>query len=308
MATQRSHQIEGEKGADPGRLVFLGYDQGALDLAYDQYAYAPNGLEVIARYASESVAVRTRIGEPQRAAYGPSDVESLEIYRTTSEAAPIFVFIHGGAWRAGAARNYGFAAPTFLDAGAHYIVLDFTNVQDVHGDISIMVEQVRRALAWVHRHAESFGGDKSRLYIGGHSSGAHIASTCLITDWARDYGLPNDLIKGALCSSGVYDMKSVRLSARNAYLMLDDEREEKLSAQRHIAHIRCPVIVSAGTLESPEFLRQAHAFSTGIRAAGGHVQEIVGKGYNHFEILETLASPDGVLGSAVLRQMNLLRE
>lgn len=308
MAMQRSSGAEGEKGADPGRLVFLGYDQGALDLAYDQYAYAPNGLEVIARYASESAAVRARIGEPERVAYGPGAVESLEIYRTKSQAAPIFVFIHGGAWRAGAAKNYGFAAPTFIDAGAHYVVLDFANVQDVHGDISIMVEQVRRALAWVHQHAESFGGDRSRIHIGGHSSGAHIASTCLITDWARDHGLPNDLIKGALCSSGVYDMKSVRLSARNAYLTLDDDREEKLSAQRHVAHIRCPVIVSVGTLESPEFRRQAHEFATGIRAAGRPVQEIVGKGHNHFEILETLASPDGVLGSTVLRQMNLLRE
>jgi len=42
-----------------------------------------------------------------------------------------------------------------------------------------------------------------------------------------------------------------------------------------------------------------------VKAAGKRVELLVGEGYNHFEILETLASPYGPLGRAVLQQMNL---
>ena len=84
------------------------------------------------------------------------------------------------------------------------------------GDASVMVDHVRRTLVWVFKNAAEFDGDNSRLYIGGHSAGGRLAGMCLITDWARDHGLPPDMIKGALCSSGIYDMKPIRLSERSA--------------------------------------------------------------------------------------------
>ena len=44
-----------------------------------------------------------------------------------------------------------------------------------------------------------------------------------------------------------------------------------------------------------------------MKAAGKPVQLLVGEGYNHFEMFETLANPYGLLGRAVLEQMNLTR-
>src|SRR5512145_2170759 len=93
-----------------GARVFLDYDQSELDAAYDQARYAPNAQQVQARYAANSNAARTRIGEPQRLAYGPTPVETLDLYPARAAGAPVFVFVHGGAWRAGTARNYAFAA------------------------------------------------------------------------------------------------------------------------------------------------------------------------------------------------------
>ena len=60
-----------------------------------------------------------------------------------------------------------------------------------------------------------------------------------------------------------------------------------------------------GTLETPEFQRQSRDFAASVKAAGKRVPLLVGDGYNHFEIPETLASPYGLLGRAVLAQMNL---
>lgn len=72
--------------------MYLNYDQGALDAAYDQAAYATNGPQLIKRYASNSDVTRLRIGAPTRVSYGATPIESLEIYRTSRPNAPVFVF------------------------------------------------------------------------------------------------------------------------------------------------------------------------------------------------------------------------
>jgi arylformamidase len=195
----------------------------------------------------------------------------------------------------------------FINGGAHYVVPDFINVIEANGDLMPMAEQVRRAVAWVYRNARSFGGDPDRIYVSGHSSGAHLAGVVLVTDWRKDFNLPVDTVKGGLCCSGMFDLKPVRLSARSSYVKFTDEIEEELSAQRHLDRLNCPIIVAHGTLETPEFQRQTRDFYAAVKAAGKPVELLVGEGYNHFEIPETFASPYGLLGRAVLEQMALTR-
>ncbi len=123
---------------EKGPLVWMDMDQLELDAAYDQAFYAPLRLEVIKRLASNSEAVRGRIGQPVRESYGPTEVEKLDIYRTKRANAPIFVFIHGGAWLGGEAKNYAFAAEMFVNAGAHYVGLDFIAIKEAGGDLRVM--------------------------------------------------------------------------------------------------------------------------------------------------------------------------
>jgi arylformamidase len=153
-----------------GPLVFADYDQLELDASYDQGYYEPLIAQDSARLASNSDSMRARIGAPQRVAYGPTEIEKLDIYRTSRANAPIFIFIHGGNWLAGSAKQYGFPAEMFINAGAHYVALDFVSVKEAGGDLGVMAAQVRAGIAWVYRNAASFGGDPDRIYIGGHSS------------------------------------------------------------------------------------------------------------------------------------------
>ena len=288
-----------------GPAVWLDMDQAELDAAYDQSQYAPNRPQLVERLASNSEAVRARLGAPRRFAYGPTSIEGLDVYPTTRANAPINIFLHGGAWRRGRARDSAYPAELFVHAGAHYVVPDFINVIEASGSLWPMAEQARRAVAWVHRNARSFGGDPDRIYVSGHSSGAHLASVVLTTDWRRDLDLPADIVKGGLCCSGLFDLKPVRLSARSEYVTFTDEMEQALSSQRHLDKLFAPVIVAYGTLETPEFQRQSRDFAAAVKAAGKPVQLLVGEGYNHFEIPETLANPYGLLGRAVLEQMGL---
>ena len=305
-----SPRIDPYRGPPPhekGPLVFLDYDQIELDAAYDQAVYQPNILQLNKRWASNSARTRARIGEPERRAYGDSGIEQLDLFRTAKSNAPIFVFIHGGAWIRGDAKSYSAPAEMFVGAGAHYIVPDFTSVADAGGSLFPMAEQMRRAIAWVWRNAASFGGDPSRLYIGGQSSGAHLAAVALTTDWPREFDVPADIVKGGLCTSGMYELAPVRLSARANYVKFTDAMVEALSPIRHLDRLGAPVIVSYGTYETPEFIRQAKEFAAAVRDAGKLRELVVAENYSHLDLPETLCNPYGLLGDAVLKMMGLAR-
>jgi arylformamidase len=288
-----------------GPPVFLDYDQAALDAAYDQAAYAPNREQLIRRRVGDSAIVRRRIGEPERVAYGPAEIEQLDVYRASVRAAPVFVFIHGGAWRSGRSQDFATPAEMFLAAGAHYVVPDFAWVQDVGGSLMVLADQVRRAVAWVFRNVARFGGDPDRLYLGGQSSGGHLAAVALTTDWPREFRLPADMIKGGMCISGIYDLAPVRLSARSGYVMFDDTTVASLSPIRHLDRLQAPLVVAYGGCETPEFQRQNREFAAAVEAAGKAARLLVGEHCNHFELPETLSNPHGLLGRAALALMGL---
>ena len=167
-----------------------------------------------------------------------------------------------------------------------------------------MADQVRRAVAWVHKNAASFGGDPKRLYISGTSSGGHLAAVALTTDW-KEFGVPADTLKGGLCCSGLYELQPVSLSARSGYVKFTPEMIAKLSPQRHLDGLVVPVVIAHGTLETPEFQRQNREFAAAVKAAGKPVTFLVGQGYNHFEMFEPLGNPYGLVGRAMLQLMNL---
>ena len=288
-----------------GPIVWLNMDQQELDDAYDQIVYAPNRDQVGKRRLANSAAALVRISKPERFAYGPTPIEGLDVYRTKKPNAPVAIFVHGGAWRNGAASEFTCLAEPFVDIGANFVVLDFTNVDAAGGSLFPMVEQVRRAVGWIFRNAEKFGGNRDRLHLISHSSGSHLAGCTVTHDWGKD-GLPLDILKGATLSSGMYDLKPVRLSKRSKYVKFTDEMEQALSAMRHLDRLHTPLVLSYGTYETPEFQRQSRDFAAAVKAADKPVELLVGEGYNHFEMLETLTNPYGLLGRAVLTQMKLM--
>ena len=289
-----------------GPLVFLDMDQQALDEAYDQEIWAPNRALIVERRKAASDRARAILGQPKRVAYGPSEHAGLDIFDCGIKGAPVNVFVHGGAWRRNVAADYALQAEVLVGAGAHCVIIDFINVDQANGDLFPMYEQVRRALAWVCRNAASFGGDPSRIFISAHSSGSHLAGVVLTRGWQEE-GLPPDAFKGAVLLSGMYDLAPVRLSKRSSYVKFTEDMAHKLSGQRFLDGLHTPLILAYGTCETPEFQRQSRDFAAAVQAAGKPTSLIVGAGYNHFELLETLANPYGLTGRAMLEQMQLVK-
>ena len=267
--------------------------QRELDDAYDQSVWAANRDAVLARYGAASAAARERLGPPERFAYGPGPREGLDVFSTSVPKAPIVLFVHGGAWRTGMAHDHAFPAPYITGSGAHYVVPDFDWVQDRGGDLLAVADQIRRAVEWTLANAARFDGDPARVYLVGHSSGAHMAAVILMTEDLADR------FRGALLVSGIYDLAAPRGSARSAYVAFTDEMERVLSPARHVSCVRAPLVLAHGDCESPEFVRQTRDFHAGLAAAGKPARLLAAAGRNHFEVLESLAAPEGLLGRAL---------
>lgn len=279
-----------------GKPVFKTYTQSELDRQYHQGAWSKKPpAEYEADYRSLSGQAAQALGEPIEFQYGESAVERLDVYRCADENAPIHIHIHGGAWRTLDKRASVYAAPLFCAKGVHFVAVDFALMPDV--DMATMVDQVRRSVAWIYRNAEEFGGDRDRIYVSGHSSGAHLAACVAVTDW-QSYGVPADILKGCVCCSGGYDLEPVKLSARNDYMHLSDEAVRLYSPNRHLSRLGCPLSLSVGELESDEFVRQ----SVDLAAAAG-LPLHKGADMDHFEISLTLGHENGLLAGLALAQI-----
>src|SRR3546814_18673461 len=101
-------------------------------------------------------------------------------------------------------------APAFVEAGIAFASLNYLLAPA--GSIGAMIDQVRRALAWLYRHAAELGIDSGRIVVAGHSAGGHLVAMALATDCpALADDLPHDLLAGGCAISGVYGLEPIRL-------------------------------------------------------------------------------------------------
>lgn len=283
--------------------VYLDYTQKELDDAFEQTVWAPNFEELRARNFARCAEVRSRCEHFERR-YGEGKDETLEILPAKQKGAPVLLFVHGGRWRPQPDNMFVYFADTVANAGVHFVAARFATLDPpkVPTRMPDMIAELRRAVAWLSGNAGSFGGDPKRIHILGHSSGAHLTSVLLTTDWTR-FGAPADVLKSGTCVSGMYELRPVLLSARSAYVKLSSEEEDEFSAIRHLDRLRCPITVAYGSKESPEFQRQGRTFAATLRERGWPHEELVLQGCNHFEGIRTMIEPASPLARAVLARL-----
>ncbi|HYP70616.1 MAG TPA: alpha/beta hydrolase [Variovorax sp.] len=261
---------------------------GWHDEQYNNRARIPEHPAILKHWADASAAALRRHPELVELAYGPAPREKLDVFPVRSPGAPVFVYLHGGYWRALDKRDHSFVAPPLVDAGAMVVLPDYSLCPQV--TVEHIVLQTVRALAWVYRHAREHGGDPERIVVAGHSAGGHLATMMLACRWAEVHpSLPADLVKAALSISGIYELEPLR----HAPFLAADLGLTVASALRSSpAWMPAPsgrLAVVVGGDESEEFHRQAEL----IRENWGEkvvASEIVA-GRNHMDVLHELASP-----------------
>ena len=284
--------------------VFLHYDQAALDREYNNRDKVPDYADHLDRWQALSMQARRELEAQLDLGYGPSAAETLDVFTVAGRNAPVQVFFHGGYWKMLHKDDFSYVAYGLQPAGAITVVVNYALIPEV--DMDELVRQCRAALAWVYRHAESFGGDRARIYISGHSAGGHLTAMLMATEWSMfELGLPADLVKGGCGISGLYDLEPIRLCYLNDDLELTPEAAERNSPVRLARHAKGPLLLPVGGLEGPEYLRQSETLAEHWRDQGAAPEVMVMAGQDHFSIAAQLETTDSELSRAIQRQMGL---
>ncbi len=281
--------------------VYGEFDQETLDKEYLISKTVPDIGPFVADYGRLSAEARATLDCREDVAYGDHPDELVDIF-PAGKGAPIFFFIHGGYWRMLSHKDSSFMAPACVENGVAVVAVNYS-LTGSGATIDLIVDQCRRALAWTHRNAESFGGDPSRIFVSGSSAGGHLTGMMVAGGWHDRYGVPADIVRGAVPLSGIHDLEPLQLSCINDWAGLDVEGALRNSPVRHLPDAGCPLIVSYGHTETSEFKRQSHLLADAWTARGWQADCFEHPTRNHFDIVFDLCDPGSLLGAKVFGMM-----
>jgi acetyl esterase/lipase len=215
--------------------------------------------------------------------YGPDPAHVLDIYRPSKESAatssrPIVLFWHGGGWVSGSKSQYRFVAEALVSRG-YVAVLPGYRLHP-QGRFPGFVEDAAQAVAWVHRHAGQVGGDPGRIFLMGHSAGAHIASLLTFDEhYLQAAGGDSTWIRGFIGLSGPYDFLPIREEYVRAVFSPSDERAAQTVS--FIDGNEPPALLMHGLGDHVVWPTNSNSLALFIRSHGGRVQEHYYPGVTH---------------------------
>ena len=234
--------------------------------------------------------------------YGPTLAETLDIFPASVPHAPVFVFFHGGYWRALSSKEFSGVALGLNALGITTVVVNYALCPSV--SLDEITRQARASVAWVVRHIATYGGDPQRIAIGGHSAGAHLAAMCLQTPWAQDYGLPENPMVAALLFSGLYDLAPLRYSYLQPQIQLDEGMIQRNSPAWRVRACPTPTWITWGGEETTEFARQSELLHTASQALGNPTELSPIPDTDHFTVIHGLESADSAATRWLYQTLN----
>ena len=236
----------------------------------------------------------TFIGEDGYAAeyglgYGTGPRQVLDVYTPTQDSArrPVIVFFYGGGWRDGDRDEYRFVADALTSRGYITVIPDY-RLFPGH-QFPTFMEDGAEAIAWVLEHLEDIGGDPERVYLMGHSAGAHIAALLTVDErYLTKAGVPGGSLAGTIALAGPYAFyPSQTESVAPIFANLTDE--DLARPVTFVDGSEPPFLLLHGEEDRTVYPSNTTELSDALRSAGGQVTEKFYPDIGHFKILLTLA-------------------
>ena len=225
-------------------------------------------------------------------AYGDDARQKLDIYlpkQNAAGASAVLIFFHGGSWHDGEREGYGFLGRAFAARGFVTVIADYRKAPSVR--FPAFVQDTASAIAWVHANIVKYDGDADRIFVMGHSAGAHIAMmTALDPQWLAANNLAPDVIKGVIGLAGPYDFLPLTTdSSKFALGQWPDLKEtQPITYARGDAP---PLLLLTGDKDTVVKPRNSKILSEKIQALGGQQQLKIYPGVGHADIIMAVARP-----------------
>lgn len=275
--------------------------QEELDEQYNVRKAVPDHESRTKFYVEWSNEAREQFDCQLNVPFGPTVAEHLDIFPTPQSSSPILIFIHGGYWHSFSSKEFAFVAKGPVSAGVTTILTNYALCPKVN--IGEIIRQSRAAIAWVYQNADAFGGDRTQIYVSGHSAGGHLTAMLALTNWEEDYGMPNDIIKGIVPISGLFDLAPFPYSYLQPKLQCTWGDVLYNSPILHIPEMAPPLMLTYGSEETSELRRQSTDFLAAWRARGLEGDYLPQPGKDHFSVIDGFLDVSSSLCATILRMI-----
>lgn len=242
-------------------------------------------------------------GAGKTLAYGENPLQVLDLYAPSDKkGAPLVVFVHGGAWQSGSRNEYDSICAVLMKRGVAAATVDYRLSPSVthpsHAD------DVAAALGWLGGKASEYGYDARRVFVVGHSAGAHIAAT--IATNAKLLALAKPA--GFVGLEGIYDVPDLvkRWPTYPDWFLKkafgsDMDQWPKSSPTRLKLISKNPWLIVHSKADELVDMGQADAFAKHLVGSGVEVKVLRPDGKNHFGVVSDLARPDDEVAEAIVK-------
>ena len=248
----------------------------------------------VAKYEKAAAVARERLRYRCDIRYGLAPKQTLDLFlpKERSSTVPAVIFIHGGYWRAMDKSGTSHLFEGLVSQGIACVSVNYDLCPDV--TLDCIVEEMHEMLRFVHRESETYGIDPGRIFLSGHSAGAHLSAMLLGHDWSRE-NLPTRPINGACLISGIYETEVVRKISVNADVRLTEEMARRNNCLINPPHYDLPIIIAVGEKEPKGWIAQSELYKQICLNKGINAELIVVPGCNHFDVLTEAIVPSGCL-------------
>jgi len=282
--------------------AYKGFRADELEYQFNPRVSVPEFSELAKVRAAQARQVRESARSWLDVPYGSSPREKLDIYASETPGGPVLLYIHGGYWRSGSKEDNCNFVPTFARRGATAVLVEYDLCPEV--TVTDIVRQTRLAIAWVYRNIRLYEGDPTRLFVAGHSAGGHLTAMALAHDWTKE-GLTNEIIKGAVATSGVYDLDVVMKISVQEQVRMTPEIAKANSPFLQPPRVPCPVVIAVGADEPKGWRQMSEDYFSFCKQHGMKVEYLLEPGANHYTMTEHLLDDSRPLTQAMIRLMGL---
>ncbi len=183
------------------------------------------------------------------------------------------VFFYGGSWRMGERAQYRFVAQTLSRYGATVGVADYRLYPEVV--FPAYMDDAAAAVAWTYRNTAQYGGNPKKIYLVGHSAGAHIA-TLLALDkhYLTSQGLDTAILAGVVGLATPADFATT-LGAQYRPVFVDQATLDLAQPVRYVRADAPPMLLQHGADDTVVLPRNSQVLAAKLQAAGAQARAIV---------------------------------